>query len=476
MRVVALEGPCLSGKSTLADACEHHLRELVVHLAVSQDYVDAAGPDFVVPPTPGANAEAEIAGMRAFLSVDATRWRLALSRTPRPELVLLDRSIHTLLAHRYAVERLVGVRCFEDACALADQYCEPLPDAIFYLDSPHELLDSRSRGSRPRPAFLRNPEYNECFRQYFFPVLRWSSARVVLLLYNADSVVDADGLEALRAMASTGVPVAQQSSLFLANVPRLLAAGHIYLAAHGLRQSRWTLQHELPRYLWSRRQIPRMPPWLEQLGLVHCVGHGLLVRCDVLDSVGGFPIVELGIEDLALGYVLKAAGYHVEPVPVLENAETPDRARVLWLQKASWFLGVLGYLQYWKLAATVAPLRCKRIVLLATTAQGIYDAAIWILAGPSFVLLLVVGALTGHGLCALGLYLSYVYVPMLLTVWLWTRLPSGTFPRPPTGALFAGLVAYAIVPIAHSAPAVHGLWWALRLALGRPALRPKTER
>lgn len=297
-----------------------------------------------------------------------------------------------------------------------------------------------------------------------------------MLLYNADSVVDPEGLSALSSAAAHGTPVAQQSALFLANVPELLAAGKFYLAAHGLRQSRWTLQHELPRYLWSRLHLSMMPAWLERMGLVHCVGHGLLIRCDVLGRAGGFPLVEVGLEDLALGWVLKAIGYHVEPIPVLENAETPHTLRILWLQKASWFLGPLGYFNYWRLLPKSEAASASKLAIASTTAQGITDAANWIFGGPFVVLLLVVGHATGHFGTALGLYVAYVYIPLAGVLWLWGRLPSATFPRATSGRLFCACLVFFVVPVLHSAPAFHGLWWAIKSMSGQALRRPKTER
>ena len=120
---------------------------------------------------------------------------------------------------------------------------------------------------------------------------------------------------------------------------------------------------------------------LQDYSLVHCVGHGLLIRLDVIHRCGGWPAPLIGGEDLGLGFILKAMGYHVVPLPVLENAETPDTLRQLINQKAVWFLGTLGYGGYWRYIPT-RPVGSRQFQVIGLTAQGLLDMANWLLAGP----------------------------------------------------------------------------------------------
>jgi len=183
----------------------------------------------------------------------------------------------------------------------------------------------------------------------------------------------------------------------------------------------------------------------------------------------------VGVEDLALGFILKALGFHVEPLSVLENAETPTHFATLWNQKVNWFLGPLGYFFYWRLI----PSTCKPPPLLvaALSVQGvIFDAANWLLAGPLIVAFLILSYyknLLGVGLLAYWLYVS---TPLLGLLWLWNRLPRSQFPRPPRYRMIISILMYPIVPILHSAPAFQGCWLALKLLFGHRILRHKTER
>lgn len=299
--------------------------------------------------------------------------------------------------------------------------------------------------------------------------------RSYLLIYNADSIIDEYSIQLILNYANSGTPVAQQSSLFLWNVPNLIEKRSFFLAAHGLRQSRWTLHYEIPRYLLSKKHLPWLPRWIERIGLVHCVGHGLLIRCDVITAAGGFPIPRVGLEDLGLGFILKALNYHVEPIPNLENAETPDRLKLLWRQKATWFWGPLGYLFYRECIPKKFRHQNKgRIAILIF--QGLLDTANWLLAGPLILFFFYVSLNVQKMGLSLFLYILYVYTPIFCVLWLWNRLPPHLFPRSSNRGLAITLFIYPLIPILHSFPAFQGLWWGIKSLRGCTFTQPKTER
>ena len=188
------------------------------------------------------------------------------------------------------------------------------------------------------PRFNRVVAEQLNFALDFLPVFHQHSRDdIFVLTLNADSVVCGAQIKSLFDRLRNGDSILQQSSLFLSNVPDLLKRHRTLPACFGLYQSCWTLQHELPRYLACTRFVPFLPSWVESHHLVHCVTHGLAIRLDILMDAGGFPVCEIGGEDLALGFILKSKGYHIDPVPTLENAETPDSVRKALIQSASWF-------------------------------------------------------------------------------------------------------------------------------------------
>jgi hypothetical protein len=369
---------------------------------------------------------------------------------------------------------------------------------VYFVTTERELIESSSYGnchntgamldeliaSSPlksvRISRLHFPKYNEVVAEQLNFALsmippQGDRKREYVAVYNADSVLGLEGFEAILERAKSGSLVSQQSSLFLWNVPLLFERGAFFTANHGLYQSCWTLQHELTRYMFSRKFFPLLPKWLEEHSLAHCVGHGLLIRQDVLEGVGGFPVCRFGLEDLALGFVLKVNGFHIDPISELENSETPSTPMVLWRQLAGWFLGTVGYLLYWREIHKDAR-KLHRTRLVAGTALGVWDSLKWLLKGPLILFYLSLSILNHSSLLSVSLLFVYFYGPLFTLFWLWSRLPEDVFPRSRPLHLWRAALTYWLVPIARSGPAWLGLWWAVKIAVGRPFSRPKTER
>lgn len=345
-----------------------------------------------------------------------------------------------------------------------------------------EDLRSQYAGPRERIVHFHYPGQNRVVaEQLNFAVAEMTKGHFAddctnyIAVYNADSVIEPAGFQQLLDHARTGAPVGQQSSFFLWNVPELLKSGHDYSANHGIYQSCWTLHHELTRYMFCRHFLPCLPKWVEQHSLVHCVGHGLIIRADVLDEMGGFPTFLFGLEDLGLGFLLKVHGYHVYPIPNLENAETPGNARTLWRQLPGWFLGTAGYLVYWR---ALRPEILKRYWtrVAALTLLGLLDSLKWLLKGPVILLYLWSGWVTNHLMLSTLLYLVYFYMPFCTLMWLWSKLPPEAFPRANRWLLCRAALSYFLVPILRSGPAWLGVWWGFKIATGQHFVRPKTER
>ena len=162
-----------------------------------------------------------------------------------------------------------------------------------------------------------------------------------VILYNADSKPDKMTLRHIINCMADNVLVAQQSALFLKNFGILARNSKIIPMVDSIYQSRWTLQHEIPRYIRSMSNAKL----LNIRGLssfAHCVGHGLLMRADILNSVGYFPSPRIGLEDSGLGFVLKSKKISIAPFPMLESAEVPSNIISLAVQKSRWFFGPIS--------------------------------------------------------------------------------------------------------------------------------------
>jgi hypothetical protein len=295
------------------------------------------------------------------------------------------------------------------------------------------------------------------------------------VIYNADSRPHPGTLRAAAALIAAhadapGRPVRliQQSAVFTANLGDLPPGlGGAVLEGAGWLQSRWTMSREIPRlrrqagYARRHRGGTLMP-------LAHCVGHGLMIRADLLAELGGLP-ESTGNEDLALGYLACAAGVPIDPLPLLEEADTPVTLGSWLSQARQWFV---SYRQYPAAAALAAagghgtPARRGWL-----TVQGLARGALWLGQSPAVALAITLPAVTSRRRAATVLagcgLVGYYAVP----AWLTARAIGR--PVRPGRALPGGLAAMLLSSL--------GPWRSLADAAaqaatgGRPAHR-KTER
>jgi thymidylate kinase len=166
MRIAALEGPSFSGKtSALAN-----LQSLLPQdkLITYKCYVDEIANVDDVPPARTRNAQEQLTAFKLFMQVEAGRVADLKDRAGGADLVVLDRSVDTLLAHAYALDQLYGYDVHDQARAHLTQLPHLRPDQTFYLDaSPQELELRQRRLSGPFDIFLLDPEFIGHIRDYF---------------------------------------------------------------------------------------------------------------------------------------------------------------------------------------------------------------------------------------------------------------------------------------------------------------------
>jgi cellulose synthase/poly-beta-1,6-N-acetylglucosamine synthase-like glycosyltransferase len=201
-------------------------------------------------------------------------------------------------------------------------------------------------------------------------------------VYNADSRPHPHTIAGFRAAlaAHPDTVVFQQPALFFANDGDLPPGAWRWLVrATATLQSRWTLAHEIPRLL-RQRQASGSP--LLRRSYAHVVGHGLFIRVDVLRAVGGFP-TETPTEDLFLGFLLRSLGWRIEPLPLLELADTPRSVRAVLVQRRGWFFGPLYFPAYlrsvWRREDLTTAQRGGAVLM---TAQVMLSAIAWLASGP----------------------------------------------------------------------------------------------
>lgn len=148
--VVAVEGLCLAGKTTLVHALAARLGALAV-----PEYADLAP----LPPWPPHSHEDVTATLHHFLRLEQQRGIFA-HRTP-DRLVALDRSPLTLIAHEFGMDRLgvpaepdLAVHLFSEA---AERGLILTPDAYVYLGVPSSVRAVREARRGRLPAHLTDP-------------------------------------------------------------------------------------------------------------------------------------------------------------------------------------------------------------------------------------------------------------------------------------------------------------------------------
>ncbi len=185
--LVAVEGPCCAGKTTLVSALSRELSGLrVCRVPCYADYL--GGGRFLPREIPQSAAE-DAAAFTQLLTIDHDRIEATLTRTSDAELVLLDRSVHTLLAHRYAIEQVTGLPCYQQAVDAAHRDATIIwPSVVVYLDVAEAVVAQRNRGKFPPGSILIDPDFNGAFRSYFADLARHVTPTPTLWLDGAQEV------------------------------------------------------------------------------------------------------------------------------------------------------------------------------------------------------------------------------------------------------------------------------------------------
>lgn len=161
--LLGIEGPVLAGKSTLAD----NLRRLSpwpLHVAPCYvDYAIASGVE--LPPVMGGTISEQEAALRTYIDLDRRRYRTL----PQSGIVLLDRTLDTLLAHSEGIAAIGG----PDVTRIAAEHYSQLisvglrPSLTFFIETRHTTQIERLTSRRLMPTELVDPTFNQAFQNYF---------------------------------------------------------------------------------------------------------------------------------------------------------------------------------------------------------------------------------------------------------------------------------------------------------------------
>jgi thymidylate kinase len=160
----AIEGPCCAGKTTLSRSLL--LRWRTRSIAHAHCYADQAGGGRFLPDPEPRSPTDDQDGLTALLDIEEAR--LEAARKPGVEAVVMDRSVHTFLAHRVALSQMSGVDFEGPATERVRESSQAWwPDRVVYLDTPQWAIEERNRGKFPEGSIFTRRDFNIAARSYF---------------------------------------------------------------------------------------------------------------------------------------------------------------------------------------------------------------------------------------------------------------------------------------------------------------------
>jgi len=190
-RITALEGPCCAGKTTLGRLLMRELDGMTV--AFVPCYADQAGGGRFLPRQEAATVAEREEALRQLLAIEAQR----LARVPGGcDVVVEDRSVHTLFAHSYALQHMTGTGFLAPSARLLRRSPIPAwPDLVLYLDLPQAAVHDRNQGKFPPGSIYTDEDFNAAIRAYFRRLAGRETPRVAWL----DATLDLPELTRLAA-------------------------------------------------------------------------------------------------------------------------------------------------------------------------------------------------------------------------------------------------------------------------------------
>src|SRR6185312_464646 len=288
--------------------------------------------------------------------------------------------------------------------------------------------------------------------------------------YNADSKISVNVFNTINTSSNK---VFQQCSLFTSNFKAVKKINY-FIACFGIYQSIWTLKHEIPRLLISSNQAKLLSRLFKKTTLNYCVTHGLIISSEIFNQIGGFPVTKQGGEDIAIGYILRSKNIIIEPLPALENSDSPTSIKGLWVQLANWYAAILGYWDFYKLLdKNDSQYNAKKHIVL--TIQGLYDTISWLLKGWFILIFVILGLIIGKMTLTIAILLINFYLSTIALFIINSRLDQRIFYQFSNFDVVMILILYPLSVVSRSFPAISGLFWFIKTRLGFNFIKLKTE-
>ncbi|MEV0990621.1 hypothetical protein [Streptomyces sp. NPDC049949] len=195
--ILGLEGPSYGGKTSALG----RLRRV----AAMQDalffscYVKSFARREDIPTPSTRSADEQVKAFMTFMEIEGERVDAARRHSG---LVVLDRTVDTLLAHAHAMDEIYGFNVLPELCQRVEEMPYLRPDHTLYLDVTPELLHLRRKAAGHHEVepeyFLHDPGFLTHFRDYFCrPARRPATAELAVASGDGDRPETAALVQAL---------------------------------------------------------------------------------------------------------------------------------------------------------------------------------------------------------------------------------------------------------------------------------------
>ena len=176
--VVGVEGPCCAGKTTLSRGLREHLSP-AMNIGSVRDYADWVGGGRFLPPAHPQSLRDEEIALHKLLAIEADRTAAVRAGFAEMDLILVDRSVHTLAAHCAGLTSLTGLDYrLASTRVLTGTTVALWPDLILYLDVSPGVIAARNKGKFSPDSLFIDDRFNSGVRQYFSELAGVSQQRV----------------------------------------------------------------------------------------------------------------------------------------------------------------------------------------------------------------------------------------------------------------------------------------------------------
>lgn len=168
MNYIAIEGPCLAGKTTLANGLVREASD--GWRIIVPDYADYVGGGPAMPPEAPESLEVERQAIEFLLEVERRRFADQMTRDSSGDLVLIDRSFHTLIAHAVGLDEYFQTpQKYSSVVNRMVRFDRRIvePRGIIYLDLGASEQTPRNHGKFSQNSVFLDSDFNKGFRSYF---------------------------------------------------------------------------------------------------------------------------------------------------------------------------------------------------------------------------------------------------------------------------------------------------------------------